>query len=421
MRNIVTAARDEWAKGLAETHPRDAPSPNRTPNTDPEFLMHIARRYADIVGDALGFPRLVEPGERLRPGADVHQIDTGNHRQNVGEHSGRDKVTNIHPQILVTSDADAAKAVEWALAQRKHYPKEDNAARRIAGTHAMVVRVEWGRSTKVPYEVDTEPAGVGMLMMLSPRSRERLIAHRGELGSALWAYMQDDRVDDSLEHLAAPLCTPDMLDSRPRTDSGLLLPFMRNASDLPEAWHGNSILPVRHMEDKLHLVRMGLARTTETAKDWERLMRELLVDEAAMIVRDIVGSCATGMTIFGGGKGNEVLPQMVNRKAFDTQARVLRMIREAGDNPLLWRPFVQPASLSDYRIELTDKERAILGVRTAEHEAEVMAIRRYYVIMHPDGTAECIGGFTTVRRNIRVHGANDAIMFVQGPPEGRAK
>lgn len=418
MRELATSAREQWIKEIESKYPRDVPTPNRTPNRSAEFLTYIATTYADIVSSALDFPVLLDPGHQLKPTDGFHRLRTGVHRQSDSIHSGSERVTNIHPQILPTHPADATKAVELALAQRRHFPKEQNAARRLADTHGMLVRVEWGKSAKRPYEVDTEPAGVGMLMMLSPEARRILLEHRGELGSALWAYMKDDRVDDSQEHLAAPLATPDMLHPEPNENSGLLLPFMRTGDDLPEAWHGQSIFPVRHMEDKRHLVSMGLAYTTENIKDWEKLIQAVVAEDQPTVIRKLVGSCATGMVVYGGSGNKQVLPQLKG-SGFDTKARALKFIRDAESSPLLWRPFAEPARLNDYRITLTEAEREFFGLTNGNDEDQIMAIRRYYVLIHTDGSAECLGGFTTARRDVRVHGANDALIFVQAPPEKR--
>jgi len=412
MREAIQAVQSEWRAQIAVEYPNDVPSPHHSPRAgDAEYVAYTATKYLDLVEASLIPPTLGEAGTKAEPSDGVVRFEAGVHRAGALTHAGAEKVVNLHPVIMSTSESDARMAEKWALEQIAHYPREDNAASRLADTHGLIVRVEWGRSPKKPYEVDTEPSGLGMLMLLSPKARAKIIEHRASFGLPLWSAMPGHRVDDSMEHWGAPLVTTDELTGEPTDESGLLLPFMGSGSDLPEAWHPQSIFPVLHMEDKLHLVSMGLAKTTAEIKDWSALVERITKGGDPTMIRELIGSCATGMYLYAGAGDKKV-----RGGGFSSQAQVLKAIRAAGDDPLLWRPYELPGDADTYRIDLTNDEVEEFGTPD-----RLNAIRRYFVAISPDGNggrkAECVGGFTTLRQGAKVHGANDAFFVIQDPPE----
>lgn len=410
---MARAARTEWQGDIAARYPADVPTVTETRGSDdPAFVEYLTRSYLEVSAATFQPPDLLEPGAPLTQANEVQRWTVGVHRKAAGEYAGSDKTINLHPVRMQVSPEDAAAAEYWATQQMEYYPRENNAARNIANTHALIVRVEWGADPAQPYEIDTEPSGYGLLALLSPPAREQLVQHRTKLGLPLWAFMPDHRVNDSMEHLAAPLALPGDLTPYPNKHSGLLLPFMGSPADMPREWHQQSILPVEQMEDKAHQALMGLARIASTPEQVAELI-EVITNGSPTMVRELVGSCAQGMEIF---KGDGALRVPGEQKGLSTKSKTLKFIEEAASagKSLLWTPFKRPATPDEYGVDLTNAEVAEFG---GGDPSKLRAIKRLFVAIHPDRTAECIGGFINLRRNEKVHGANDTLFIVCDPPQ----
>jgi hypothetical protein len=198
--------------------------------SDPDRIREVNEDYIAKMRESLDLEKFGVADlpciEDLAGGEDVIRVPLGVHRQSGSIHAGSSRSVNIYPGRLTMSEEDAEIAKQWAKEQVRHYPAEGNFARNFAGVHSLIVRVEWGEDPTQPYEVDTEPSGYGLFAHFSPRIRQVAIRHGSELGNILWATMPSSRVTDSFEHATNPLALIDNIGQSPRSESGLVLPFM---------------------------------------------------------------------------------------------------------------------------------------------------------------------------------------------------
>ena len=389
------------------------PQDSGTPDSD--HIRAAMEAYLDSAAEAVNIPEIPPYGDGA-PVKDILRIPVGRHRDGTSQHAGGERILGLYPYRIRMSDEDARIAGGWATKQLVHYPPEGNAARRIAGVHTIYGRVEWGKNPDAPYEVDTEPSGVGLMPHLSSGIRTAFVNHRAALSSHVWTAMPSDRMGDSFEHFGAPLVTTENLTAPPTENSGLILPFMRSKDDLPKAWWPQSILPVHHMEDKAHMVDMGLFEKIPSG-DHEALAglrRQVAEEGKPMVLRGLVGSCAVGLSIYGGGPGQR---QLIEGKPLKGTVSQTRFMREAeaivAETDLLVRDYAPPFTLDSIGVKFSRNDENTFG------PPDVMcAIKRYFVGFYPDGSPHVLGGLITARpRTALIHGANDAVNIVVDPPE----
>ncbi len=352
----------------------------------------------------------------LRGGEEVISMPLGVHRDGNSTFSGQERVFNLYPGRITMSEEDEEIAKKWALKQVAHYPKEANYANGFAGVHSLVVRVEWGEDPEDPYEVDTEPSGYALLPHFSPRIQSALLQHRAGLGNVLWAAMPESRVQDSFEHASAPLAIASAFAEAPTTASGLVLPFMRSKDDLPRDWRSRSVFPVEHMEEKSHLISMGLFEKLAAGDDeaFERLAAAI-EDGQPKVVRGMIGSCAVGLAIFQGAGEQRLKVDGKKIKGVVTKNKFEAIVaehRERGAD-LMVRDFAPAITLDqlDLPFSATDSERF-------EPPQQLCAIKRYFVGFDSQGQPHVLGGMISARKyTALIHGANDSVNIVVDPPE----
>ncbi len=395
-------------------------SPEAGPQ-DPEKITAINHEYLTGMGEALGFNDrgvidLPHVSDMAR-GSEVISVPIGTHHDKARGFSGKGMFLNIYPGRVTISESDATNALKWARQQLKHYPTEDNYAYNRSGVHSLVVRVEWGVDPDNPYEVDTEPAGYGLLPHFSPRIREAFFAHRADMGNLLWTATPEAQANNFFEHVSVPMVTTESLTAEPDATSGAILPsYLIQPEDIPPVWRRQSVLPVDEREDKAYLIAMGLydeLRPNDEAS-YEKLKREI-EDGKPKVLRGLAGACGVGLVIYKGGGKQKLKVDGKDLSGTVTGTKFLNAVYAYRDKraTCIVRDFAPATTLNDLGITLTVADEQRFGPTS-----RMCAIKRIYVGFDSAGKPHVLGGIISARpRTALIHGANDAINVILDPPE----
>lgn len=408
MKNIEAIVRRSSEGTAEEFDMRAAGTSNENRALHLFYVRQIRDQQTDEWGSMNQLPRLPEVLAKSPTQHDLLVVPLGHHRESAGEHSGKEKLFNVYPYSVKMSPSDIDNALYWASSHAELFPREDNYANAAVGLSGLIVRVEWGEDPMQPYEVDTEPAGFGMLPHISGNANQMIAELKQSWGKTLWATMGQERVADSVEHFGQPLVIADELGSKVVDVSGILLPFMKTSNGIPNVWRKRSILPVEHMEEKDYLVDLALARIVKHDDPSEiQYIEKLIENNQGFMIRPMLGSCATGLAIFAGDL--RIDGKKPQGSVTATRARSFLSELQSSEQPFMIRDVIKPATLTSYGIPF---EPTPDDTTFGNHD-QMTAIKRIYVGFDGKGVAHVIGGMISARRrSLLVHGANDAITVI---------
>ncbi len=258
--------------------------------------------------------------------------------------------------------ADAGKTLlsDW----QGVFPQEDSWVQKEFGVPSLIVRVEG-----VPvgdrfhfFEVEEKPMGIGVTSLLSDSFTENL----GKLTN-VWPYFKvivsPARQGAGDDYLWREIITPEQVRS-----SDLLL---IRAEPVEKEYHHFASRCVSTLSEEGNKVYGEVFGWWKTVYDQEELPWGV-----PFVLKQCQGSKARGL---------EIWDPVKKRKGSSTKSRIIRTLSSAGK--MYCQPLVDPL----------------------DHENGMMIYRIFFGFDPRSSEWICMGGCYTVRNNLRIHGASDAI------------
>jgi hypothetical protein len=395
---------------------------------DPDVIVAVQDEYLRLIQEstALGQSGVVDlpHASDLKGGEEIISFPLGYHRKKStytgkeSEFAGKERIFSVYPGRIPMAEEDAETAIYWALEAAKHHPQEENYANHHIGLSGLVVRVEWGSDPTKPYEVEDVPDGYGLMSHFSPDIRSSIQDHAITMGNTLFAPLTEEELTNhSLQGWGiVPTLTSELSDN-PSDNASIIVPVTK-PDGLPASWIYRSIFPVEHMNDKAHLVDMGLFERIAVDDDeaFARLAEEIESGKPK-IMRGLVGACAAGLSIFWGSGEQRLKVNGKDMRGTMTASKfheAIKAHRGKGEDVVV-RDYAPPFTLDQLDLPFSAADRQRFG------DPQILcAIKRYFVGFDHIGQPHVLGGMITARpRTTLVHGANDAVNVIVDPPQRR--